>query len=312
MQASGSKSLYASKNDFPSVRGELLFGEKLARYTWFRVGGPAEVLFRPADIHDLQQFLQKIPAELPVTVIGVASNLLIRDGGLPGVVVQLRKAFNEVSMTKNTISAGAGALDITVARFALSNNRKGLEFLSGIPGTIGGALRMNAGAYGREIKDVLISAEAIDRNGRVRSLNNDELQFAYRHCEAPRDWIFLKAKLAALPGEQGSIASNMAEIAKMRAQSQPIRERTGGSTFKNAKNKKAWELIDEAGCRGLRIGQAAVSERHCNFLINLGDANAYDLELLADEVRRRVLKNSGVLLQWELDRIGLAKMEAKL
>ena len=196
-------------------------------------------MFRPADIHDLQQFLQKIPAELPVTVIGVASNLLIRDGGIPGVVVQLRKAFNEVSMTKNTISAGAGALDITVARFALSNNRKGLEFLSGIPGTIGGALRMNAGAYGREIKDVLISAEAIDRNGRVRSLNNDELQFAYRHCEAPRDWIFLKAKLSALPGEQGSIASNMAEIAKMRAQSQPIRERTGGSTFKNAKNK-AW------------------------------------------------------------------------
>lgn len=294
----------------PPVRGELLFGEDLARYAWFRVGGPAEILFRPADTKDLQEFLQNVPAKLSITVIGVASNLLIRDGGVPGVVIQLRKPFNTISLTKDAITAGAGALDISVARYALSNGRKNLEFLSGIPGTIGGALRTNAGAYGSELKDILINAEAIDREGNIHTVNNDELQLTYRHCRAPKDWIFLKANLAAVPGKKEKIAAKMSEIAEARAHSQPIRQRTGGSTFKNTLEKPAWQLIDEAGCRGLRVGEAQVSEHHCNFLINCGHAKAYDLEHLAIEVRRRVQEQSGVLLQWELDRIGLEKEEA--
>ena len=304
---------YNGKNPpkyLPPVRGELLFGEDLARYTWFRVGGPAEVLYRPADTKDLQEFLKNVPAKLSITVIGVASNLLIRDGGVPGVVIQLRKPFNTISLTENVITAGAGALDISVARFALSNERRNLEFLSGIPGTIGGALRMNAGAYGSEIKDFLINAEAIDREGNIHTVNNDELQLAYRHCDAPKDWIFLKANLATVPGKKEKIAAKMAQIAKARAHSQPIRQRTGGSTFKNTLEKPAWQLIDEAGCRGLRLGEAQVSEHHCNFLINCGQAKAYDLEHLAIEVRRRVHAQSGSLLEWELDRIGLEEGEA--
>ena len=294
----------------PPVRGELLFGENLARYAWFRVGGPAEVLFRPADTKDLQEFLQNIPAKLSITVIGVASNLLIRDGGVPGVVIQLRKPFNTISLAENTITAGAGALDISVARFALSNGFKNLEFLSGIPGTIGGALRMNAGAYGSEIKDILITAEAIDREGNIHTVSNDELRLTYCQCHAPKDWIFLKAQLAVIPGKKEKIAAKMVEIAEARAHSQPIKKRTGGSTFKNTLEKPAWQLIDEAGCRGLRVGEAQVSEHHCNFLINCGHAKAYDLEHLAMEVRRRVHENSGLLLEWELDRVGLEKEEA--
>jgi UDP-N-acetylmuramate dehydrogenase len=294
----------------PSVRGELKFNETMARYAWLRVGGPAEVLFRPADMEDLQTFLHNTPIDIPVTVIGVASNLLIRDGGIPGVVVQLRQGFNSITANGDTILVGAGALDINVSRFALTNGRTGLEFLSGIPGTIGGALRMNAGAYEREIANVLITAEAIDRNGNPHTMDVTEFGFSYRHSEAPLDWIFTGATLRAEPGDKNSIAGKMTEIAAAREQSQPIRSRTGGSTFKNADEGKAWELIDAAGCRGLRVGDAQISKQHCNFLINLGQASAYDIERLGAEVRRRVHEKSGVMLQWEIDRIGLTEKEA--
>lgn len=295
----------------PSVRGELRFDENMARYAWLRVGGPAEVLFRPADTQDLQEFLHNTPIDIPVTAIGVASNLLIRDGGIPGVVIQLRKGFNAIAANDNTVEAGAGALDINVARFALNESLGGLEFLSGIPGTIGGALRMNAGAYGAEISDVLIAAEAVDRNGNLHQLAKDDLGFAYRHTDAPEDWIFLTATLAAKPDDKKAIAVKMAAISEAREGSQPIRARTGGSTFKNPGDKRAWELIDDAGCRGLRVGGAQVSDHHCNFLINRGEASACDLEHLGAEVRRRVHEKSGVMLQWELDRIGLTAKEAQ-
>ncbi|HAA90805.1 MAG TPA: UDP-N-acetylenolpyruvoylglucosamine reductase [Rhodospirillaceae bacterium] len=295
----------------PSVRGELRLDESMARYAWLRVGGPAEVLFRPADTEDLQEFLHNTPIDIPIFAMGVASNLLVRDGGIPGVVIQLRKGFNEIVSNQETITAGTGALDINVARFALAEELEGLEFLSGIPGTIGGALRMNAGAYGSEIADVLVSAEAIDRNGNLRQANKEELGFAYRHTDAPQDWIFIGATLAASPGDSAAIAAKMEKIAEAREGSQPIRARTGGSTFKNTDEKSAWELIDDAGCRGLRVGEAQVSEHHCNFLINHGQASAYDLERLGAEVRRRVHEKSGVMLQWELDRIGLTAKEAQ-
>ncbi|MBE89529.1 MAG: UDP-N-acetylenolpyruvoylglucosamine reductase [Rhodospirillaceae bacterium] len=293
----------------PSVRGEMKFNENMARYAWLRVGGPAEILFRPADMEDLQNFLHKTPTDIPVTVIGVASNLLIRDGGIPGIVVQLRYEFNTITTDKDTIKAGAGALDINVSRFALANGRGGLEFLSGIPGTIGGALRMNAGAYDREIANVLITAEAIDRDGNIHTVGVDELGFSYRNSKTPTDWIFTGATLCAKPGDKDFIIRKMDEIAAAREKSQPIRARTGGSTFKNTAEGKAWEFIDDAGCRGLRVGDAQVSEHHCNFLINLGQASANDIESLGTEVRRRVHEKSGVMLQWEIDRIGLTEKE---
>jgi UDP-N-acetylmuramate dehydrogenase len=296
----------------PSVRGTLKFKENMARYAWLRVGGPAEILFRPADVEDLQNFLHNTPTDIPVTVIGVASNLLIRDGGVPGIVVQLRRGFNSVTTDEDTIRAGAGALDINVSRFALANERSGLEFLSGIPGTIGGALRMNAGAYDREIANVLITAEAIDRNGNTHTVDVDELGFSYRHSKAPLDWIFTGATFRTEPDNKDSIVEKMNEIAAMREQSQPIRSRTGGSTFKNTAELKAWELIEAAGCRGLRVGDAEVSRQHCNFLINLGKASAHDIEQLGAEIRRRVHEKSGVMLQWEIDRIGLTEEEAGL
>jgi UDP-N-acetylmuramate dehydrogenase len=297
-------------NRLPPVRGELKSNENMARYAWLRVGGPAEVLFRPADIEDLQDFLHNTPIDVPVATIGVASNLLIRDGGIPGVVIQLRKEFSAITTEQGAVHAGAGALDINVARFALAQELSGLEFLSGIPGTIGGALRMNAGAYDAEISDALIAADAVDRNGNLHHVNVSDLAYSYRHTEAPIDWIFTGAVLRATPGDKTAIANKMAEIGKARADSQPIRSRTGGSTFKNTEDGRAWELIDAAGCRGLRVGDAQVSKQHCNFLINLGRATAYDLERLGAEVRRRVHENSGVMLQWEIDRIGQNQKEA--
>ena len=297
-------------NRLPPVRGELKTNENMARYAWLRVGGPAEVLFRPADVEDLQNFLHNTPIDVPVATIGVASNLLIRDGGIPGVVIQLRKEFSAITTEQGAVHAGAGALDINVARFALAQGLSGLEFLSGIPGTIGGALRMNAGAYDAEISDALITTDAVDRNGNVHHVNVSDLAYSYRHTEAPVDWIFTSAVLRAAPGDKTAIARKMAEIGKARADSQPIRSRTGGSTFKNTEDSRAWELIDAAGCRGLRVGDAQVSKQHCNFLINLGHATAYDLERLGAEVRRRVHEKSGVMLQWEIDRIGQNQNEA--
>ena len=289
----------------PPVRGEYRENVPLARYTWFRVGGPAEVLYLPRDTEDLEEFLAAAESDVPVTVMGVASNLLIRDGGIPGVVIRLRGAFNEIEQVEGGIRAGSGALDINVARFAAECGLAGLEFLSGIPGTIGGALRMNAGAYDAEMKDVLRRAEAIDRNGVRHRVDAAALGFRYRHSDAPSDWIFVSADLAATAGDPARIAARMDEIASARNDSQPIRNRTGGSTFKNPTHKRAWELIDEAGCRGLRSGGAAVSEQHCNFLINTGAATARDLETLGDEVRRRVRDHSGVDLEWEIRRIGV-------
>jgi UDP-N-acetylmuramate dehydrogenase len=290
----------------PPVRGRYKENAPLAGITWFRVGGPAEVSFRPADRDDLLDFLAARPDDVPVTVIGVASNSLIRDGGIPGVVLRLGRAFAEIDAEENDVTCGAAALDLNVARVAQSAGIGGLEFLCGVPGTIGGALRMNAGAYGTEIKDVLVSAEAADISGKVHSLDPGDFGFAYRQTEVPADWIFLGARLRGQADDPETIAGRMRKIQEARAASQPIRTRTGGSTFKNPPGEKAWELIERAGCRGLRSGGAMVSEQHCNFLINTGAASAADLETLGEEVRARVRATAGVTLEWEIRRLGVA------
>ncbi|WP_296987411.1 UDP-N-acetylmuramate dehydrogenase [Thalassospira sp. UBA1131] len=288
----------------PKVRGKLREGAQLAKVTWFQVGGPADVMFRPKDEADLADFLKGKPEDLPVTVIGVGSNLLVRDGGIRGVVIRLGRPFTNVVVEDGAVHAGAGALDLNVAQTAQMNGIAGLEFLSGIPGTIGGALRMNAGAYGTEIKDVLVSATAIDGIGNIHTVTPDEMNMTYRHCGVPEDWIFTSAILRASSGDPEDIAKRMDDIQKSRAESQPIKSRTGGSTFANPVPKRAWEVIDAAGCRGLKIGGAQMSEQHCNFMINTGNATALDLEQLGDEVRRRVKEHSGVELRWEIRRIG--------
>ncbi len=294
----------------PPVRGRLTENAPLAGITWFRVGGPAEVMFRPADRDDLIAFLTNKPADVPVTVIGVGSNLLVRDGGVPGVVIRLGRGFADVAIDGTTVRAGAATLDLNVALSARDAGVAGLEFLSGIPGTIGGALRMNGGAYGKEMKDVTVSAEALDPTGRLHRLSLAELGFSYRHSGVAEDWIFLSAELAGARDAPAAIAARMQEIQTKREDTQPIRTRTGGSTFANpkqpeAKGRRAWELIDGAGCRGLVRGGAMVSEKHCNFLINTGNATAADLEGLGEEVRRRVFEQFGVTLEWEIRRIGL-------
>lgn len=288
----------------PKVRGRLMADAPLAPVTWFRVGGPAEVLFRPADVDDLSAFLAAKPADVPVTVIGVASNLLVRDGGINGVVVRLGRGFVDITAREHSIEAGAGALDLNVALTAREAGIAGLEFLCGIPGTVGGGLRMNAGAYGSEFKDALSSAVALDTHGTQHALPIAELQLSYRHCGLPEDWIFVAARFAGTAGDPLTIARRMAEIQLAREASQPVRARTGGSTFANPPGHKAWQLIDAAGCRGLRHGGAMVSEQHANFLINTGDATAEDIEALGEEVRVRVLATSGIALEWEIRRLG--------
>src|SRR5262245_17810847 len=285
-------------------RGRLTADAPLGPQTWFAAGGPAEVLFRPADVEDLADFLRALPGDVPVTVLGVGSNLLVRDGGGKGVVIRLLRSFTAISVEGTEVVAGAGAPDLNVALTAREHQLAGLEFLSGIPGTIGGALAMNAGAYGGELAQVLISAEAVDRAGSLPRVDVGELGFSYRHSGAPADWIFTAARLRAHKADPLEIARRMAEIDSARTESQP-RSRTGGSTFVNPPGHKAWELVDQAGCRGLRIGQAQVSEKHCNFLINLGDATAADIEALGEEVRRRVFDKSGIRLEWEIRRIGV-------
>lgn len=289
----------------PPVRGRYREAAPLADVTWFRVGGPAEVLFRPADEADLATFLAGRPSDVPVTVLGVGSNVLVRDGGIPGVVIRLGRGFTETVIAGDRITAGAAALDLNVARSASVAGLAGLEFLSGIPGTIGGAVRMNAGAYGAEIRDVLIEARAVDGDGGVHVVPAARLGFAYRKCAAPSDWIFTAAVLRGTAGDRAAIQARMAEIKAAREATQPVRSRTGGSTFTNPPGAKAWELIDRAGCRGLSIGGAQVSERHCNFLINTGGATAADLERLGEEVRRRVRLACGVDLHWEIRRLGV-------
>jgi UDP-N-acetylmuramate dehydrogenase len=296
----------------PPVRGRLSADAPLAQVTWFRVGGTAEVLFRPADEADLAEFLAAKPADVKVTVLGVASNLLVRDGGVPGVVVRLGRQFAAIETRGGEIVAGAGALDLNVALACRDAGVAGLEFLSGIPGTIGGALRMNAGAYGSETKDALLSVTALDPLGGRHELPAAQLGLGYRHCGLPEDWTFTRATFRATPGEPEAIGRRMMEIQEAREASQPIRARTGGSTFANPPGRKAWQLVDEAGCRGLRRGGAMVSEKHANFLINTGEATAADLEGLGEEVRRRVYETSGIVLEWEIKRIGrpLAGVEA--
>jgi UDP-N-acetylmuramate dehydrogenase len=295
----------------PQVRGRLRANAPLRDVTWFRVGGPAEVLFRPADRDDLVDFLNNRPADVPVTVLGVASNLLVRDGGVPGVVIRLLRGFVEMRAEGTDVIAGAGALDLNVAKTAQQAGVAGLEFLCGVPGTIGGALRMNAGAYGTEIKDVLVAAEAVHAGtGALRTFSVDELGYGYRHASLPADWIFLSARLRGQAGDRDAIAQRMGEIQGQRGDSQPIKTATSGSTFKNPEGHKAWQLIDRAGCRGLTIGGAQVSQKHTNFLINTGAATAADLEALGEEVRRRVFETSGVQLEWEIRRIGIAAGQA--
>ncbi|MGB0749432.1 MAG: UDP-N-acetylmuramate dehydrogenase [Magnetospiraceae bacterium] len=288
----------------PTVRGRYTANADLSRLTWFKVGGPAEVIYRPADMEDLVTFLRGKPDDVPVTVIGVGSNLLVRDGGVPGVVIRLGRAFATVHREGTTVSAGAGALDLNVALSCRDWGIAGLEFLSGIPGTIGGALRMNAGAFGGDTQGVFEGATAVDGAGNVHRLTAADMDFSYRHVGIPEDWIFTGAVLRGTVGESATIGARIEEIQAERAASQPQRQPTGGSTFANPEGARAWELIDAAGCRGLRIGGAMVSEKHCNFLINTGTATAADLETLGETVRRRVRETSGVDLRWEIRRIG--------
>ncbi|HEX9491090.1 MAG TPA: UDP-N-acetylmuramate dehydrogenase [Stellaceae bacterium] len=288
----------------PPVRGRLTENVPLAPITWFRAGGAAEIMFRPADIDDLAGFLARKPADVAVTVIGVASNLLVRDGGVDGVVIRLGRGFVDIRIDGTTVEAGAGALDLNVALACRDAGVAGLEFMSGIPGTVGGGLRMNAGAYGREFKDVLRQAVALDAAGNKHVLPLAALGLSYRHSGVADDWIFVQALFAGEPGDAAAIGRRMGEIQTARESSQPIRARTGGSTFANPPGHKAWELIDRAGCRGLARGGAAISEKHANFLINTGSATAADLEGLGEEVRRRVRETCGVTLEWEIRRIG--------
>jgi UDP-N-acetylmuramate dehydrogenase len=291
-------------NHLPAVRGRYRAGADLSKSNWFQVGGKAEVLFKPEDVTDLAAFLQQKPAEVPVTILGVGSNLIIREGGIQGVVIKLGRGFTQCEVNGLQMRVGAACMDVHVAEIAAAAGLSGLEFLSGIPGTIGGALRMNGGAYGSDMAAIVVEAEAIDPAGRVHRLSHAEMGFTYRHCSIPEGWIFTGCILQAQAGDVQEIQQRMQEIRQAREASQPVRSRTGGSTFKNPQGHKAWQLIDAAGCRGLRHGDAQVSELHCNFLINHGEASAADLEALGEEVRQRVHALSGIWLEWEIKRIG--------
>jgi UDP-N-acetylmuramate dehydrogenase len=287
------------------VRGKISFDVPLAPYTWFRVGGPADALFSPADDADLASFLERLPREVPVWVVGVGSNLIVRDGGLRGILIRLGgRAFGGVETNGGQVTAGAAALDAQVARAAADAGIDGLAFFRGVPGSIGGALRMNAGAHGGETKDTLLSTHGVDRTGAERVFTNADMGFSYRHSAAPEDVIFTRASFEGRSGDPAAIRAEMERITAAREASQPIREKTGGSTFKNPPGHSAWALIDAAGCRGLTMGGAQVSTLHCNFLINLGEASAAGIEALGEEVRRRVRETSGISLEWEIKRIG--------
>jgi UDP-N-acetylmuramate dehydrogenase len=294
------------KARMPELRGRLLANQPLGEFTWFRVGGSAQAFFMPEDENDLAYFLRNLPAEIPVTVIGAGSNLIVRDGGVTGAVIRLGRGFNEVKVEEHRITAGTAMLDVMVARAAQPAGIAGLAFLSGIPGTIGGALRMNGGAYGGETKDILIESHGVDRQGNLHKFSNGEMGFSYRHCGVPEDVIFTTAVLQGQAGRPEEIAAEMATIKKKRETSQP-RNRTGGSTFKNPPGHSAWKLVDDAGCRGLTIGGAQVSELHSNFLINLGGATAADIENLGETVREKVKTHSGVELEWEIKRVGVKR-----
>ena len=288
----------------PPVRGDYGEAVPMARHTWFGVGGPADVIFSPADAADLGAFLAACPPDIPVLPVGAGSNLLVRDGGIAGVVVRLGAHMTKISHEGEIVTAGSGTTDADVARYAARNGLAGLEFLIGIPGTVGGGLRMNAGAYGGEFRDITIRAHGFDRQGRPVSATPGEMGMAYRHSDAPADWIFTHAELQARPGDTAAIKARMKEIVASRGDAQPRGVRTGGSTFANPPGGKAWQEIDAAGCRGLVIGGAQVSEKHCNFLINTGDASAHDIEMLGETVRQRVNARGGPALRWEIRRVG--------
>lgn len=289
----------------PPLRGRVQMDAPLAAFTWFRAGGRAEALVRPADAEDLALFLSRLPDEVPVHVIGSCSNIIIRDGGLPGVTIRLARGFSSVRIEATTVEAGAAALDVTVAEHAAAASLTGLEFMSGIPGSVGGAVAMNAGAYGGDIAGALDWAEVVTRAGEKRRLFASDLRFGYRHASLPPASVVVRAGFHALRGAPSVIAQRMRDIRTQRDASQPVRSRTGGSTFRNPDGQRAWELIDAAGCRGLRLGGAQVSEKHCNFLINTGGASAADIEALGEEVRRRVRETTGVTLEWEIRRVGV-------
>jgi UDP-N-acetylmuramate dehydrogenase len=288
----------------PPIRGQLIANAPIGKQTWFGVGGLAEVLFRPADSADLAVFLAALPPEIPLTVIGGGSNLLVRDGGIRGVTIRMGRGCAGVTIEGDEVCVGASALDRIVACSAAEAGIGGLEFLSGIPGSIGGSVRMNAGAYGREIKDVLVSATALDRGGQAHTIDCAAMGFSYRHSDVDPSWILVEARLRGAVGDRFAIASRLSEIRAAREATQPVRARTGGSTFKNPPGESAWRLIEAAGCRGLVRGGAMVSEKHTNFLINTGEATAGDLEGLGEEIRRRVYETSGIALEWEIERIG--------
>ncbi len=295
----------ALRDAAPGLRGSLTANAPLAPYTWFRVGGPAQALFLPADEEDLALLLSHLPADIPLTIIGLGSNLIVRDGGVPGLVIRLGRGFNEIVVEGDTVTAGAGVPDVKVARAAGDASLSGFSFLRGIPGAIGGALRMNGGAYGGETKDVLVRADAISRTGEKLSFTNADMGFTYRHCAVPDDVIFTRAVFRGTPGDPAVIAAEMNRITESREATQPIKSRTGGSTFRNPPGTSAWKLVDGAGLRGFTMGGAQVSELHTNFLVNLGGATAADIEGLGEEVRRRVKETSGIELTWEIKRIGI-------
>ncbi|MBT3071728.1 UDP-N-acetylmuramate dehydrogenase [Rhodomicrobium sp. Az07] len=296
----------ALQADAPELRGKLLPNASMSELTWLRVGGPAQVLFKPADEEDLAYFLARCPADIPVMAVGVGSNLLVRDGGVPGVVIRLGRGFNDIEPQDGArIRVGAAVPDVRLAQAAAQAGIAKLAFYRGIPGTVGGALRMNAGAHGGETKDVLVEARAVDRSGAVHVYDNAGMAFTYRHCGVPDDQIFTQAVFEGVPGDPAEIEREMQGVADYREANQPIRSRTGGSTFKNPPGKSAWRLIDEAGCRGFRVGGAHMSEMHCNFLINDQNATAADIETLGETVRKRVFEKTGIMLEWEIKRIGV-------
>ena len=295
------------RDALPAVRGRLPRDQPLAPFTWFRVGGPADVLFLPADAEDLGDFLRALAPDIPITVLGVGSNVIIRDGGIEGVVIRLAGAdFARIHIDGDRVTAGSGALDAQVARAAAAAGIAGLEFLSGIPGTIGGAVTMNAGCYGREIKDVLVAASGVDFTGELRGWELEDFGYGYRTSAVQTGMIWDQAILQGRLDDPAAITARMAEITARREATQPLREKTGGSTFKNPPGRSAWRLVDEAGWRGRRFGGAMFSPLHANFIINVEDATAADLEALGEAVRADVLARFGVELEWEIKRIGRA------
>lgn len=291
----------------PDLRGRLKSNALMSEITWFRVGGPAQLLYTPADEADLSYFFKQMPAPLKVTVVGLGSNLLVRDGGIPGLVIRLGRGFNKIEAEgSHRIRVGTAVPDMKLARAAAEHGVAGLSFYRGIPGSIGGALRMNAGAHGGETMDYLVEAKAVDYKGNILTFSAAEMGHSYRHCDLPYEYVFTEALFEGKAGEQSEIEQANAEVVDYREANQPVKERTGGSTFKNPAGHSSWKLIDEAGCRGLVVGGARVSEKHCNFLINEGTATGTDIERLGETVRKRVFENSGVKLEWEIKRLGIA------